>query len=428
MDNKKSKSFMGALLCLVILGIWAGSAAAVTFNMTAGPTTLTMPDAAVIDMWGFALDATDVGGVITPGDGIVKVPGDPLVVPPGETSVTINLTNNLPEPVSLSILGQILAPAGGPVWTSGLSNTVSSMGARNDLTSRVRSFAHETAPGATSSYTWNNFKAGTYLLQSGTNPAKQVQMGLYAAIKKDTAGGVAYTGVPYTKELILVYSEIDPAIHAAVSGGTYGTGGVITSSVHRDPKYYLINGKAYDPTASDGGGLNPVIFVEPYEKVLVRSLNAGYDIHVPQFLNTYLQLVAEDGYPFTYRNTTTGVSIPYRKQQYGFQLPAGKTVDAVLEPTVDGKYSIHDAMLNLTNNGAATTGGMLAYYDVACAGDLDHNGRVNLVDRVTVQRNQGLVCDPGTPCLGDINKDNRVNLVDRALLERNYGRADCPIE
>ena len=46
------------------------------------------------------------------------------------------------------------------------------------------------------SYTWTNFKAGTYLLQSGTNPAKQVQMGLYAAVKKDHAPGEAYPANP----------------------------------------------------------------------------------------------------------------------------------------------------------------------------------------------------------------------------------------
>ena len=86
---------LGVFLCLVLVGVMAGPASAViTFNMTAGETTLNTPDGPV-PMWGFGLTSTNLNGTVTPGDGIVKVPGDPLVVPPGETTVTINLTNNL---------------------------------------------------------------------------------------------------------------------------------------------------------------------------------------------------------------------------------------------------------------------------------------------------------------------------------------------
>ena len=150
MYQKVIKKFTGIFISLLFLGVMAGTADAVTtFNMTAGPTTLTMPDSTVVPMWGFALDSTNVDGAVTDGDGIVKVPGDVLVVPPGETTVIINLTNNLPEPVSLNILGQMLTPAGGPVWTVGTSETVASTGSRTpgDTTARVRSFAHETPAG-----------------------------------------------------------------------------------------------------------------------------------------------------------------------------------------------------------------------------------------------------------------------------------------
>ena len=204
MNTKVRIRLLEVFLCLVLVSVMAGPASAVTtFNMTAGPTTKTMPGGAVVNMWGFGLTSTDVDGTVTPGDGIVKVPGDPLVVPPGETEVIISLTNNLPEPVSLMILGQQMTPGGGPVWADGSTGPPSAtvMRTAGDFTSRVRSFAHEADPlGGTATYTWTNFKAGTYLLQSGTNPAKQVQMGLYAAVKKDNAPGQAYPGVAYTKE------------------------------------------------------------------------------------------------------------------------------------------------------------------------------------------------------------------------------------
>lgn len=377
MNTTARTGLLGVFLCLVIVCVMAGTASAVTtFNMTAGQTTLTMPDGEVVTMWGFGLTSTNVDGTVTPGDGIVKVPGDPLVVPPGETTVTINLTNNLTEPVSLMMLGQSLSIASGPVWTDGLSTTVSSTGSRTagDLSSRVRSFSHETPVGGVATYTWTNFRAGTYLLQSATNPAKQVQMGLYAPVAKDVAAGEAYAGVPYDKELILVYSEIDPVIHAAVAGGTYGTGGTITSSLHHEPKYFLINGMAYEA----GGGLDPLNALTALgtnDRILLRFINAGYRLHVPELLNMYMTVVAEDGNPFT-----------YAKSQYSLEMPAGKTFDVTLKPLAGGTFPLYDAAMGLTNAGSAEQGGMLAYLDIAVV-DTDTDGVVDNADNCTLIAN-----------------------------------------
>ena len=417
MKTKVRNLLLEVFLCLVLVGVLAGPASAVTtFNMVADQTTLTMPGGEVVNVWGFSLNSTDVNGSVTPGDGIVKVPGDPLVVPPGETTVTINLTNNLPEPVSLMILGQSLSPASGPVWTSGLSDSVSATGSRSagDFSARVRSFAHETPASGVGSYTWNNFKVGTYLLQSGTNPAKQVQMGLYAAVKKDHAPGQAYPGVAYSRDLFMVYSEVDPVMHAAISGGTYGPGATVTSSLQREPRYFLINGMAFDPAAP--GGLDPIAFVDGLDKVLIRFINAGYTLHVPELTNAYVTLVAEDGYPRAYPT-----------QQYSLEMPAGKIYDVILNPASAGRYAIYDAALHLTNNGAADPGGMLAYYGVACVGDMDHNGVVNILDLVALRSNFGMTCPPGTACPGDITKDGVVNILDLVQLRANFGRSDCPV-
>jgi hypothetical protein len=65
----------------------------------------------------------------------------------------------------------------------------------------------------------------------------------------------------------------------------------------------------------------------------------------------YMDLIAEDGNPY-----------PFPLTQYGVELPAAKTIDAVLNVGVEapGQYALYDRALNLTN-GSATGGGMLTY-------------------------------------------------------------------
>ena len=91
-------------LCLALLVqlatlVATAPAMAVTYNLRADRTTITMPDGQVVPVWGFANDTAG------PGTGIVTVPGPQLNVTAGDTLI-INLVNNLPVPVSLVIPGQ----------------------------------------------------------------------------------------------------------------------------------------------------------------------------------------------------------------------------------------------------------------------------------------------------------------------------------
>ena len=330
----------GLLTVLCLLTFMAGTAGAITYEITAGVTDLPMSDGTVVPVWGYAITASEPGGTFA--DGVIKVPGDPLVVPPGDNLLAIYLTNNLPEATSLHILGQTLSNNTGPVFTTDPSGL-----------QRVMSFSHETPVGGTVLYEWNDFKPGTYMLQSGTNPARQVQMGLYAAVKKDSAPAEAYPGVPYDQELILVFHDIDPFMHDAIDGGTY------KSSVYREPRYYLINGKSY-PNIPD-----PLFTAIIGARVLIRFVNAGLVTHAPQILGMYMSVVAEDGVPYT-----------YPLEFYGLDMPAAKTMDAVLVPSkfgpVDGKFPIYDGRLKLSNfgtyQGAIPGGGMLAYLETQVGG------------------------------------------------------------
>jgi FtsP/CotA-like multicopper oxidase with cupredoxin domain len=314
-----------AALALVASLASAPPCYSIDYNLSASAFTKTMPDGVtVITMWGFAL----AGGAPT-------APGPMLEVPPGETSLTINLTNNLPENISIVIPGQpmTLSPV---MFTDGEGRQ------------RVRSFTHETgASGGTNTYTWNNLKPGTYIYHSGTHPAKQVQMGLYGGIKMDAAAGQAYTGHAYDNEVILFYSEIDPYLHAAVEGGTYGTPSY-PSTINYIPKYSLINGEPH-PNAA------PVVdhSIGTGERVLVRFLNAGLRAHVPTLGGgLYMDVIAEDGNLY-----------PYPKGQYSVLLSAMKTTDAILTPASANTYPVYDRSLYLAN-ADSEAGGMLVHLDV----------------------------------------------------------------
>jgi hypothetical protein len=153
----------------------------------------------------------------------------------------------------------------------------------------------------------------------------------------------------------MLFSEIDPALHAAVGGGTYGTLGGPTSTFNYQPKYFLINGKPH--AAGD-----PALAALPAgQKTLLRFINAGLQTHVPVINGQHLTLIAEDGNP-----------APWQRQQYSVLLPAAKTMDAIFTPMLEGSgaptsYTVYDRRLSLTT-GAAQDGGMLARLDVTGTG------------------------------------------------------------
>jgi FtsP/CotA-like multicopper oxidase with cupredoxin domain len=317
-----------------------------------------------ITMWGYALcpDATFTN--CSP----PQIPGPTLTATEGDTlniHVRNNLLNTSPagafvEPVSVIIPGQ---PGGNltPTWTDGTT------GPRTDLSQRVRSFTAETPPDNATvvTYTWPSVKAGTYLYQSGTHPAVQVQMGLYGPlIVYSTApvapatSGQAYSdpSSAFDSETILLFSEIDPVLHIAVATGTYGV--TMTSTVDYHPKYFLINGQA-NPSGTRAG-VPRVPAGAPGQRLLIRFLNACLEPKVPVVQGPYMGIIAEDGNFMTAVNAS-GTEIPVPKQQYSVLLPPGKTMDAIVTTTATaGLIPVYDRRLNLTN-GAVSPGGMLVF-------------------------------------------------------------------
>ena len=385
------KKLLISSLAIGALTLMGGAAQAVqNIYLIAKPLEITLPDGSAlgrkVTMWGFAPDSAN-GDCYKVKNGLknTKEAKDARLVHPsctgpvatvpgpalnfnGDNIVKIYLTNLLPEPVSIVIPGQekpFSFPNNGPTWTDG-SKGPSAGGAPG--TRRVRSFGREAGKnGGRLKYFWTNFrnnpfKVGSYIYHSGTHPQVQVQMGLYGSINKNEAAGVAYSGIPYDHEVSLFYSEVDPELHDAVDpvgvgAPTYGTPNGPTSTIGYQPKYYLVNGKPFTtkPDATLAGGVVGA-------RTLVRMYNMGYENHNLVLNNLRMDIVAEDGRPYTYTDGAT--TNPYPHNQYSALLPAGKTKDAIIAPATAGTYAVYDGMLGLGNVGSAT-GGMVNFLEVA---------------------------------------------------------------
>jgi FtsP/CotA-like multicopper oxidase with cupredoxin domain len=313
---------------------WFGSANAESVNLCAGEYDKTV-GGVTVTMWGFALGGATAGTC----DGTLSSPGPAINV--GDTDIFglhVTLTNTLGEPVSLIIPGQAMPSGGAPVIIGG----------------RVRSFTTETASGSSTIYDWSSVKPGTYAYQSGTHPAVQVQMGLYGAMTHDFGFNEAYEGVTYDSQTTLIYSEIDPAMHAAIDAGTVGSyDGLATSTIGYDPRFFLVNGEVFNGVSDVS---NTFGISGPGQRSLVRFINVGLEMHAPTINGARAQVVAEDGNVY-----------PDYRDQYSVRLAAGKTKDAIITVPTDAagaSYAVYDRMLNVSNDGVMGAGGMMSFLTV----------------------------------------------------------------
>src|SRR5512135_1564391 len=245
-------------LAIFVLLCASGAAMADSFvNLTAAPTSTTLPDGQTVPMWGYtcagatALPAANPCAATNPNAG---TGWSPVVITVPAGNMTIYLTNNLTFPLaagganniptSLTIVGQLGGGLGNTATTTSspqhatLSTTWPIAGTGPTFTPptqgpRVQSFSTEVATGTTTALTWNNLRPGTYLIESGTHPSIQGPMGLYGMLVVTSApsgatAGCAYpdpastTGAclataSYNAEVPMLLSEIDPAQNAAVN-------------------------------------------------------------------------------------------------------------------------------------------------------------------------------------------------------------------
>ena len=187
-------------------------------------------------------------------------------------------------------------------------------------------------------YEWPNLRPGSYLYHSGSHVQLQVHMGLYGAMVQDAAGctgGVAcaYSDVAYDAQQVLVFSEIDPALHDPMPKPANAT-----VDGYR-PQFFLINGEPFDGTA-------PAAAAAPGDDVLLRLLNAGLENRTIQLMGGHVEVLGEDGH-----------RAKRVMKRYNVLLPAAKSIDALLGSADAGTYSLFDRRLKLVN-GPVHGGGM----------------------------------------------------------------------
>ncbi len=247
-------------------GLVCSSNTTATFTLVTRAGAISIPDGNTVYMWGLS----EAGNPF-------QHPSPVLCVNQGDT-VTIVLQNTLAEDTSLTFPGQL----------SVLANGVPSQPQFDGVGNLVSLAPVAAANGGSMTYSFVAAEPGTYIYQSGTEPTKQVQMGLFGVlVVRPTLGAeYAYNDAatrfnPGTEYLVLL-SEIDPVMHQAVEQGQpYNM-----NSYH--PRYWMLNGRSWpDTIASNGAGYLPsqpygaLARIHPLDPVtnpypmLVRYVNVG---------------------------------------------------------------------------------------------------------------------------------------------------------
>lgn len=304
-----------------------------TFNLRASDGYIYTGEGNAIYVWGFGDQA-----------GYMQYPGPTLIVRQGQT-VQINLDNSLNEPVSIVIPGfQVTATGGteGPI-------------------------TREAAPNGTVSYSFVADKPGTFIYQSGSNPALQIEMGLSGTlivrpVDFDPINNrIAYPGVEYDHEYLYFHSEMDYRIHELVE---FGQNQLVDQTTYF-PYYWFYNGRTSPDVWSDAGvpwlpsqPYNCAPRMHPNEKMLLRVVGGGRDPHPFHHHGNNGLLVARDGMLLASApdaGPDLGVS------RFTQTIMPGGTLDVIFDPWKGAElgwdvhdHAITDAMKDYESFGSGT--------------------------------------------------------------------------
>ena len=171
-----------------------------------------------------------------------QYPGPVLCVNEGDT-VTVRLQNTLPDDAV-----SIIFPGQEGVLANGTPAQPQFVG--SDLVSLANVAAKN---GGSVTYSFVASKPGSYVYESGTEPQKQVRMGLFGALVVRPAMGANYaynrSDAQYTpgEEFMVLLSEVDPYQNQAVEGGYPFD----LNAYH--PRYWFVNGRTFPDTIAPNG-------------------------------------------------------------------------------------------------------------------------------------------------------------------------------
>jgi FtsP/CotA-like multicopper oxidase with cupredoxin domain len=287
-----------------------------TLELTARTGAVSGGDGLALHIWGFK-----------PAGGPVQYPGPTLRLSQGST-VHVELSNELGVNTSMLFPGM---------------SGVSAAGASGEIENGV--LTTEVKPGGTITYTFTAADPGTYYYQSGTEPDLQVELGLFGAIIVDpptagraygdtdaicpnsAPGGADVVCSSYDREVLILTSEMDERIHSAVQDGLPPD----TTDFH--PVYWFFNGRNFpDTLLPDDSPLLPtqpyasLLRMHPGDRILVRMIGIGRDLHAFHTHGQHMLIIAEDG---RLRESAPGEGADLAKQSFTFTIAPGQTADGI---------------------------------------------------------------------------------------------------
>jgi len=314
----KKLSSVIALGLAAFLILFAGKAEAAiqgiggtAFNLTAKAGHISTADGNSVYAWGYA-----------DGGGVMQYPGPTLILNEGDT-VTITLSNELSVPVS------IVFPGLGAVTATG--------GAVGVMT-------REALPGESVTYSFTASQPGTYMYHSGTRPEVQIEMGLVGAIIVRPAMGAMYAynhaDSEFDVEYLFLLTEMDPRIHQVVQ--TQGVDALQATDYLTDyfPVYWFINGRNAPDTMFPNGAAwlpsqpyNCMPMMHPGDRLLMRVIGAGRDMHPYHHHGNHARVIARDG---RLLSSSPGAGADLSYEVFTVQSVPGETADAIFEWTGEG--------------------------------------------------------------------------------------------
>jgi FtsP/CotA-like multicopper oxidase with cupredoxin domain len=331
------------LLCLVgqahaLVAGWEGEAPSAAngntriFNLTARDDFISTSDGGSHYAWGYAHGA----------EYAMQYPGPTLIVNQGDT-VKIVLNNSLPVPVSIIFPGQ---------------QGVTATGGKPGLLTReapAAAVGQNTIVGGPT-YTFVASQPGTYLYHSGTQADLQVEMGLVGALIV-RPNGFAYgdgsghparkayeqPGTQYDRETLFLLSEMDPAVHWQVYGQVYSGQPISVDTTQIKPSMWFINGRNAPDTQLDDyvywlptQPYNSLPRMHPGERLLMRVVNAGRDLHPFHHHGNHATAIARDGRVLSSNPSLTTQAPDLTAPDYTVRSVPGQTVDLIYEWTGQG--------------------------------------------------------------------------------------------
>lgn len=317
----KLPGLLGMAATVLLLAVAESALAAIdgisgpVFNLTAKADYISTADGGSTYSWGYAN-----------GNGAMQYPGPTLIVNQGDT-VTINLSNQLPVPVSIVFPGQLGVAASG--------------GSAGIMTQEAPAAAGA-VQGAVS-YTFTASQPGTYLYHSGTQPALQVEMGLLGALIVRPAAvdplhqAYGHVDTGFDQEYLFLLTEMDPAIHDQVMMQVAAGGPINADTSAYHPVLWFMNGRNAPDTMLDAGV--PWLPTQPYnclprmhagEKLLMRVINAGRDLHPLHTHGNNFTLLARDG---RLLESAPGAGPDLAPSDFTLRAVPGETYDAIFEWT-----------------------------------------------------------------------------------------------